>query len=334
MPEDARVPDHGAPRRRWRRWRSRCRSRCGRSTARSLEAGEHVVIFGAGPIGQAICLLARERDAPVLMIDPQRRPPGDSARAWAPRRCPGRDDVIEAAREWSGGEGAEVVFDATGAPDAIRAGFETAVVGRAADDGRACRTTTCRCACSAFVDKELDVLGVSCAQGGRVRGGRRVRGTQRRQAREPDHAGVPAGAGARGAPVGDGSPSRGDEGCDRRDQLRRRSVWTRPRCSRSAARPAKALDAICDTFVPGEDGLPSATELGVPEAMLMAVGSSPSAAEQEQFAGLLDAWDTARTRGLLVALPGRARGASCCRGPTRPRSGSAPPSRRCARASC
>lgn len=52
-----------------------------------------------------------------------------------------------------------------------------------------------------------------------------------------------------------------------------------------------ALGAICDTFVPGEAGLPSATELGVPEAMLMAVGSSPSAAEQEQFAGLLDGWD-------------------------------------------
>ena len=44
-----------------------------------------------------------------------------------------------------------------------------------------------------------------------------------------------------------------------------------------------ALDAICDTFVPGEDGLPSATELGVPEAMLTAVGSSPSATEQQQF---------------------------------------------------
>jgi long-chain-alcohol oxidase len=54
----------------------------------------------------------------------------------------------------------------------------------------------------------------------------------------------------------------------------------------------KALDAICDTFVPGEAGLPSATELGVPEAMLMAVGSNPSAAEQEQFAGLLDSWDS------------------------------------------
>ena len=39
------------------------------------------------------------------------------------------DDVISSAREWSGGEGAEVVFDATGAPDAIRAGFETVSAG-------------------------------------------------------------------------------------------------------------------------------------------------------------------------------------------------------------
>ena len=54
-----------------------------------LEAGEHVVIFGAGPIGQAICLLARERDAPVLMIDPRAEPAGDRRAAWAPRRCPG-----------------------------------------------------------------------------------------------------------------------------------------------------------------------------------------------------------------------------------------------------
>jgi long-chain-alcohol oxidase len=53
----------------------------------------------------------------------------------------------------------------------------------------------------------------------------------------------------------------------------------------------KALDSICDTFVPGEDGLPSATELGVPEAILMAVGDNPSQTEREQFAGLLEAWD-------------------------------------------
>jgi long-chain-alcohol oxidase len=54
----------------------------------------------------------------------------------------------------------------------------------------------------------------------------------------------------------------------------------------------RALDSICDTFVPGEGGLPSATELGVPEAILMAVGGNPSQTEREGFAGLLDLWDT------------------------------------------
>jgi choline dehydrogenase-like flavoprotein len=58
-----------------------------------------------------------------------------------------------------------------------------------------------------------------------------------------------------------------------------------------SAKARKALDSICDTFVPGEDGLPSACELGVPEAVLTALGSSPSTIAQEQFAGLLDGWD-------------------------------------------
>lgn len=54
----------------------------------------------------------------------------------------------------------------------------------------------------------------------------------------------------------------------------------------------QALDSICDSFVPGGNGLPSATERGVPEAIIMAVGSNPSELEKEGFAGLLDAWDT------------------------------------------
>src|ERR687891_2169941 len=54
----------------------------------------------------------------------------------------------------------------------------------------------------------------------------------------------------------------------------------------------RALDSICDTFVPGGGGLPSATDWGVPGAMIMAVGTNPSEAEREGFAGLLEAWDT------------------------------------------
>jgi long-chain-alcohol oxidase len=56
-------------------------------------------------------------------------------------------------------------------------------------------------------------------------------------------------------------------------------------------RARAALDAISDTFAPGGDGLPAATAIGVPEAILQAVGGNPSDAEREGFAGLLDGWD-------------------------------------------
>jgi L-gulonate 5-dehydrogenase len=136
-----------------------------RAIARSrLAAGEHAVIFGAGPIGQAIAVLAVERGASVLMIDvvASRLALGSLMGAetmeWTPQ-------VVEAAREWAGGEGAEVVFDATGAPDAIRAGFETAVsAGRLVMVGMSHHDVPLRV--FGFVDKELDVLGVSCCNPG------------------------------------------------------------------------------------------------------------------------------------------------------------------------
>ena len=53
-----------------------------------------------------------------------------------------------------------------------------------------------------------------------------------------------------------------------------------------------ALDAICDTFLPGGDGLPSATEAGVPEALLALVGRNPRPAERKQVGQLLGLWDT------------------------------------------
>ncbi|HEX2161893.1 MAG TPA: GMC family oxidoreductase N-terminal domain-containing protein [Thermoleophilaceae bacterium] len=53
-----------------------------------------------------------------------------------------------------------------------------------------------------------------------------------------------------------------------------------------------ALAAICDTVCPGGDGLPSASELGVPEALREAVGRNPRAAERRQLAQLLSAWDS------------------------------------------
>ena len=54
-----------------------------------------------------------------------------------------------------------------------------------------------------------------------------------------------------------------------------------------------SLDAICDTFVPGENGLPSATDNHVPDVILGAMGANPSADVCDGFAGLIEGWDPA-----------------------------------------
>jgi long-chain-alcohol oxidase len=69
---------------------------------------------------------------------------------------------------------------------------------------------------------------------------------------------------------------------------------------RLSPKARSALDAICDTFAPGGDGLPSATELGVPAALLALVSRNPRAAERKQVAQLLGLWDS----HLLCAIAG------------------------------
>jgi long-chain-alcohol oxidase len=70
--------------------------------------------------------------------------------------------------------------------------------------------------------------------------------------------------------------------------------------SELSPRARRALGSICDTFVPGGDGLPSATELGVPDALLGLVERNPRAAERRQVSQLLGLWDTR----LLCAVAG------------------------------
>jgi long-chain-alcohol oxidase len=66
------------------------------------------------------------------------------------------------------------------------------------------------------------------------------------------------------------------------------------------ARQRRSLEAICDTFAPGGDGLPPASELGVPDAIVAAVGQNPRPSERRQLAQLLGMWDSAP----LTALGG------------------------------
>ncbi|MUL75148.1 GMC family oxidoreductase N-terminal domain-containing protein [Mycolicibacterium sp. CBMA 226] len=65
-------------------------------------------------------------------------------------------------------------------------------------------------------------------------------------------------------------------------------------------RQRAALTSICDTFFPAHNGVPSASALGVVDALLDAVAANPRAAERRQFAQLLNIWDTS----LLTALGG------------------------------
>ena len=130
-----------------------------------IEPGERVAILGAGPIGQAIGLLAAERGGSVLMVDrlERRLALGSGLGAEVlPWTTP--EDVIGRLREWSGGQGPEVVVDATGVPDAIRAGMEAVVsAGRLVLVGISHHDVSLRA--FGFVEKELDVLGVSCCKG-------------------------------------------------------------------------------------------------------------------------------------------------------------------------
>ncbi len=86
---------------------------------------ERVVVLGAGPIGQCVVLVARERGAHLLVVDlqPSRlalsREMGAETLVWTER-----EEVVEAARRWAGAGGPPVVGSLT--------------------------------------EKELDLLGVSC----------------------------------------------------------------------------------------------------------------------------------------------------------------------------
>jgi threonine dehydrogenase-like Zn-dependent dehydrogenase len=135
-------------------------------TRARIAEGEHVAVLGAGPIGQSVCLLARERGAEVLVIDPQEsrlglsREMGAHGLVWT-----NPDETVAHAREWAGGEGVPVAVDATGVPQAVRAAVDMAAsAGRVAQVGMSGDEVSIRV--GSLTEKELDILGVCCCGGG------------------------------------------------------------------------------------------------------------------------------------------------------------------------
>jgi L-gulonate 5-dehydrogenase len=127
-----------------------------------IEPGEHVVILGAGPIGQCICLAARERGANVLVVDLQESRLGLSQQMGAQTLVwTDPANTIAFARRWAKPSGPPVVIDATGAAAAVSAMIEmVSHAGRAVQVGMSGDAITLRL--GSLTEKELDMLGVCC----------------------------------------------------------------------------------------------------------------------------------------------------------------------------
>lgn len=127
-----------------------------------VEAGEKVVVFGAGPIGQALAVAAADRGASVLLVDPERSRLERGRATGAEFLSLGEGEApAPAAREWAGADGPEVVFEATGVAAVARTAVElVAQAGRVVVVGLGSHDAPIRVGDLAF--KEIDVLGVSC----------------------------------------------------------------------------------------------------------------------------------------------------------------------------
>ena len=122
-----------------------------------VTAGDAVAVLGAGPIGQAVTIGALDRDARVLLTDPVDARLGYATGADTAVTDP---TIVDRAREWSGGDGPDVVIDCSGAPAAIRAGVDmVASAGCVVVVGIA--HTEVSLPVNAFTRKELDVRGSS-----------------------------------------------------------------------------------------------------------------------------------------------------------------------------
>ncbi len=134
-----------------------------------LAAGEQVVVFGAGPIGLATLVAAVSKGARVLSVDPlpSRRDLakrlGAEVVTWTPE--PGLKDQVD---DWTEGDGPALVVETSGEAGVLPQAAElVAAAGRVVVVGMSSGTVPMRP--GAFPEKEIDVIGSSCATAGDFR---------------------------------------------------------------------------------------------------------------------------------------------------------------------
>ena len=129
-----------------------------------VASGEHVVVLGAGPIGQALALAAIDRGAFVLVLDTVASRIERAAATGADvHRIVETETLRDVVREWAGGDGPEVVFEATGVAGLVQSGVEAvAQAGRVVVVSLSSERAPIRVGDLPL--KEIDVLGVSCCR--------------------------------------------------------------------------------------------------------------------------------------------------------------------------
>ena len=134
-----------------------------------LQPGEQVVVFGAGPIGLATLVAAVSQGARVLTVDPvaSRRDLakrlGAEAVTWAPEA-----ELRQLPREWTKSEGPPLVIETSGEVGVLPQAAEmVSAAGRVVVVGMSSGAVPIRP--GAFPEKEIDVIGSSCATAGDFR---------------------------------------------------------------------------------------------------------------------------------------------------------------------
>ena len=128
-------------------------------TRSGLEPGDQVVVFGAGPIGQAVQIVASDRGARVAVVDvlPERL---ELAKANGAERVvdASKSDPTEELVPWTLGDGPAVAFEATGVARVLQQAIDvvahsgTVVIAGTTNDAVEIPTMT-------MVKKELNLLG-------------------------------------------------------------------------------------------------------------------------------------------------------------------------------
>ena len=134
-----------------------------------LIPGEQVVVFGAGPIGLATLVAAVHKGARVLSVDPlaSRRELAKRLGAEVVTWAPGAE-LTDQVHDWTKGEGPPLVIETSGEAAVLPQAAElVAAAGRVVVVGMSSGTAPLRP--GAFPEKEIDVIGSSCATAGDFR---------------------------------------------------------------------------------------------------------------------------------------------------------------------